>query len=87
MKNSTKRVLVVLFAVFCIAPLAFAQAPAAAPAAAPATTAAVPPPPAPNPILDADLAGTPVPSADAHAKGDPDGSLTGNASDVTMSDP
>jgi Amt family ammonium transporter len=87
MKNSTKRVLVVLFAVFCIAPLAFAQAPAAAPAAAPATTAAVPPPPAPKPILDADLAGTPVPSADAHAKGDPDGSLTGNASDVTMSDP
>jgi Amt family ammonium transporter len=80
-------VLVVLFAVFCIAPLAFAQAPAAAPAAAPATTAAVPPPPAPKPILDADLAGTPVPSADAHAKGDPDGSLTGNASDVTMSDP
>jgi len=54
MKNSTKRVLVVLFAVFCIAPLAFAQAPAAAPAAAPATTAAVPPPPAPKPILDAD---------------------------------
>lgn len=87
MKNSMKRLLVVLFAVFCIVPLAFAQAPAVAPATAPAATAAVPPPPAPKPILDADLAGTPVPSADAHAKGDPDGSLTGNASDITVSDP
>jgi ammonium transporter, Amt family len=87
MKNSMKRLLVVLFAVFCIAPLAFAQAPAVAPATAPAATAAVPPPPAPKPIMDADLAGTPVPSADAHAKGDPDGSLTGNASDITVSDP
>ena len=54
MKNSTKRLLVVLFAVLCIAPLAFAQAPAAAPATAPAATAAVPPPPAPKTILDAD---------------------------------
>jgi ammonium transporter, Amt family len=88
MKNSTKRLLVVLFAVFlCIAPLALAQAPAAAPPAAPAATAAVPPPPAPKAILDSDLAGAPVPPADAHAKGDPDGSLTGNASDVTVSDP
>ena len=88
MKNSTKRLLVVLFAAFCIAPLALAQAPAAASAAAPAATVAVPPPPpAPKPILDGDLAGTPVPSADARAKGDPDGSLTGNASDVTVSDP
>ena len=87
MKNSMKRLLVVLFAVFCIVPLAFAQAPAVAPATAPAATAAVPPPPAPKPILGADLAGTPVPSADAHAKGDPDGSLTGNASDITVSDP
>jgi Amt family ammonium transporter len=87
MKNSTKRLLVVLFAVFCIAPLAVAQAPAAAPAATPAAAAAAPPPAAPKPILDAELAGTPVPSADAHAKGDPDGSLTGNASDVTVSDP
>jgi len=87
MKNSTKRLLVVLFVVFCIAPLALAQAPAAVPATAPAATAAVPASPAPKPILDADLAGTPVPSADAHAKGDPDGSLTGNASDVTVSDP
>ncbi len=87
MKNSTQRLLVVLFAAFCIAPPALAQAPAAAPTTAPAATAAVPPPPAPKAILDADLAGTPVPSADAHAKGDPDGSLTGNASDVTVSDP
>jgi ammonium transporter, Amt family len=86
MKNSTKRMLVVLFAVFCIAPMASAQVPAAAPAAAPATTAAAPPLATPKPIMDADLAGTPVPSADAHAKGDPDGSLTGNASDVTVAD-
>jgi Amt family ammonium transporter len=87
MKNSTRRLLVVLFAAFCIAPLALAQAPAAAPATAPAATAAMPPPPVPKAILDADLAGTPVPSVDARAKGDPDGSLTGNASDVTVSDP
>ena len=86
-KSSTKRLLVVVFAVLCIAPLALAQAPAAAPTAAPAATAALPPPPAPKAILGADLAGTPVPPADARAKGDPDGSLTGNASDVTVSDP
>src|SRR5580704_10707397 len=36
--------------------------------------------------MDTDLAGAPVPSADARAKGDPDGSLTGTASDVTVSD-
>src|SRR5258708_21603746 len=42
--------------------------------------------PAPKPITDADVANVPVPAADAHAKGDPDGSLTGNASDVTVSD-
>jgi len=32
--------------------------------------------PAPKPITDADVAGAPVPTADARAKGDPDGSLT-----------
>jgi Amt family ammonium transporter len=88
MKNTTKRVLVVLLAVLCcIAPLAFAQAPTTAPAAAPGPTTPVPPPPVPKPIMDSDLAGAPVPSADARAKGDPDGSLTGTASDITVSDP
>jgi Amt family ammonium transporter len=87
MKNTTKRVLVVLLAVLgCIAPLAFAQGPATAPTAVPAATAPVTPPPVPKPILDIDLAGAPVPSADARAKGDPDGSLTGTASDITVSD-
>ena len=88
MKNTTKRVLVVLLAVLCcIAPLAFAQAPATTPAAAPAATAPVTPAPVPKAIMDTDLAGAPVPSADARAKGDPDGSLTGTASDITVSDP
>lgn len=87
MKNTTKRVLVVLLAVLCcIAPLAFAQAPATTPAAAPTATAPVTPAPVPKAIMDTDLAGAPVPSADARAKGDPDGSLTGTASDITVSD-
>ena len=88
MKNTTKRVLVVLLAVLCcIAPLAFAQVPATTPAATPAATAPVTPAPVPKAIMDTDLAGAPVPSADARAKGDPDGSLTGTASDITVSDP
>ena len=88
MKNTTKRVLVVLLAVLCcIAPLAFAQAPATTPAAAPTATAPATPAPVPKAIMDTDLAGAPVPSADARAKGDPDGSLTGTASDITVSDP
>ena len=87
MKNTTKRVFVVSLAVLCIAPLAFAQAPATAQAPPPAATTPVTPPPVPKPIMDTDLAGAPVPSADARAKGDPDGSLTGTASDITVSDP
>ncbi|MCU1318402.1 MAG: ammonium transporter, partial [Candidatus Acidoferrum typicum] len=80
--TTTKRLLLVLAVVLCFAPLGFPQAPAAPAAATPATPA-----PAPKPITDADLANAPVPSADARAKGDPDGSLTGTASDVTVSDP
>ena len=87
MKNTTKRVFVWLAVLGCIAPLAFAQAPATAPTAVPPATAPVTPPPVPKPIMDTDLAGAPVPSADARAKGDPDGSLTGTASDITVSDP
>jgi ammonium transporter, Amt family len=52
------------------------------PAPAPATPAA-----APVPITDADIKNIPPPSADARAKGDPDGALTGTVSDVAVSDP
>ena len=74
--KTAKRLLGVLLVTLCCGPLGFAQAPAA-PAAAPAAS---------KPITDADVSGAPVPSADARAKGDPDGSLTGTASDVTVSD-
>jgi Amt family ammonium transporter len=87
MKNSIRRLLVVLLAALCISPLAFAQTPTTAPPAAPAATTPATPPLAPKPITDADLANIPVPSAGARAKGDPDGSLTGNASDITVTDP
>jgi Amt family ammonium transporter len=53
------------------AALAMAQAPAAAPAA---------------PITTQDLNTIAAPSADARAKGDPDGSLTGTVADVPASD-
>src|SRR6266566_345736 len=81
--TTTKRLLLVLTVVLCIAPLGFPQTPAAPAAATPAAA----PAPTPKPITDADLANAPVPSSDARAKGDPDGSLTGTASDVTVSDP
>src|SRR5260221_195651 len=76
--KTTKRLLVVLVVTLCCASLGFSQTPAAPAAATPA--------PASKAITEADLAGAPVPSADARAKGDPDGSLTGTASDVTVSD-
>src|SRR2546430_502643 len=81
--TTTKRLLLVLTVVLCIAPLGFPQTPVSPAAATPAAA----PAPTPKPITDADLANAPVPSADARAKGDPDGSLTGTASDVTVSDP
>src|SRR5258708_12775557 len=84
MNTTTKSLLTFRFAALCLAPVGFAQGPAAAPAAVPA--AAAPATPARKPITDADVANVPMPTADAHAKGDPDGSLTGNASDVTVSD-
>ncbi len=55
----------------------FAQAPAAAPAA---------PAPAPVALTDQDLKNIDVPKAEVRAKGDPDGSLTGTAADVAVSD-
>src|SRR5256885_1194893 len=84
MNTMTKRLPTFLLATLCLAPLGFAQAPAATPAGAPA--AAAPATPTPKPITDADLANAPVPAADARAKGDPDGALTGSASDITVTD-
>jgi len=40
-----------------------------------------------KPITDADLRGVDVPKPEVRAKGDPDGSLTGNATDVAVADP
>jgi Amt family ammonium transporter len=41
---------------------------------------------APVPITDTDLKNVPAPSAADRLKGDPDGSLTGNVSDITVAD-
>jgi Amt family ammonium transporter len=76
------RACLLLAAVLTLAFCCLAQSPATPPAAG--STA---PAPTPKPITDADLANVPVPSADARAKGDAGGSLTGNAGDVTVSDP
>jgi ammonium transporter, Amt family len=79
MNTMTKRLsLLVLLLALCPVPQIFAQT------AAPAAAA---PAPKPVPITDADVAGAPVSTADARAKGDPDGSLTGTASDVSATDP
>jgi Amt family ammonium transporter len=59
-----------------LVPFVAAQTPAA-----PASTAA------PVAITDADLKAIPAPDAKARAQGDPDGSLTGNVSDITVADP
>jgi Amt family ammonium transporter len=63
-----------------MATLSFAQAPAATPAAIPPTT------PAPVAITDVDLKSVEAPKAEARAKGDPDGSLTGTVADVAVAD-
>jgi len=78
--KTLNRLLLGLVIACCLTPFGFSQTPAA-----PAPAAAAPAP-APKPITDADLANAPVPAADARAKGDPDGSLTGTASDVTVTD-
>jgi len=62
------------------------QAPAPTPEAPAATQAAPAPAPAPVMITDQDIKNTPTPAADARAKGDPDGSLTGNVSDIVIAD-
>ena len=78
MTNARKCLLGVLLVMACTVPFVNAQAPVAAPAATPEAASKT--------IVDADLSNSPVPAADARAKGDPDGSLTGNASDITVSD-
>jgi Amt family ammonium transporter len=78
MTNARKCLPRVLLVMVCTVPLAHAQAPVAAPAVTPAAASKT--------IVDTDLSNIPVPAADARAKGDPDGSLTGNASDITVSD-
>jgi ammonium transporter, Amt family len=50
------------------------------------TAAAAAPAPPPAAITSADVKNIPPPSADARAKGDPDGSLTGTVSDVPVAD-
>src|SRR5258707_1158872 len=75
MKIASRTLLTLSFAVLCCwAPLSLAQTPAATPAAVPKA------------VTDADVAGAPVPSADARSKGDPDGSLTGTDSDIAVND-
>lgn len=84
----TRRIAILAVALL-MASLAWAQAPATPPAPAPEPAAAAPAtPPAPTPvaITDKDLTSVPAPSADARAKGDPDGSLTGTVSDVVVGD-
>ncbi len=81
MKDTIMRLLVIIIAAICLAPLSFGQAPGA-----PSTSSAPATPAPPKPITDADLASVPVPSAEVRAKGDPDGSLTGTASDIAVSD-
>jgi Amt family ammonium transporter len=68
---------ILLIPLFLVASLAFAQAPAAASAAAAAPPVA---------ITDADVKNVETPKPEARAKGDPDGALTGTASDVAVAD-
>jgi Amt family ammonium transporter len=90
--NMTRRIALLLGVTLFVASLAWAQAPAAPPAATPEAPAAAAPaaPAAPAPaavmITDQQIKNTATPSADARAKGDPDGSLTGNVSDIVVSD-
>ena len=88
----TRRIAILAVALLMVS-LAWAQAPATPPAPAPAPAAAAPgaapatpPAPAPVAITDKDLTSIAAPSADARAKGDPDGSLTGTVADVVVAD-
>ncbi len=72
-----KRVVATFFGSLVICASLLAQAPPAG--SAPATTA-------PVAITDADVKGVEAPKADARAKGDPDGSLTGTVGDIAVTD-
>jgi Amt family ammonium transporter len=78
-----KKAHIFLAIAFCLGVAAFAQAPAAPPAGSQPGAAAAP---APAPITDADIKGVSGPDAKARANGDPDGSLTGTVSDISVSD-
>src|SRR5439155_19203821 len=71
-----KKPVVVLTTLALAAALAWAQAPAA-----PATPAGPP-----VPITDADVKNVDTPKPEVRVKGDPDGALTGTASDVAVGD-
>jgi len=75
-----------LVGMLCLAPLAFAQAPAP-PAAPPAAAPPAVPAAAPVMITDQDIKTLSGPDAKARANGDPDGSLTGTINDITVADP
>jgi Amt family ammonium transporter len=84
----TRRIAILAVALLMVS-LAWAQAPATPPAPAPepaAAAPAAPPAPAPVAITDKDLTSITAPAADARAKGDPDGSLTGTVADVVVAD-
>jgi len=81
-----KRLPLILAALLGLALTGLAQPPATPPPAPAAAPAATPPPAPPKPIMDADLKSIDVPKPEVRAKGDPDGSLTGTASDVSVSD-
>jgi Amt family ammonium transporter len=85
MKKTT--LLLGLVLILGLAPLGVAQAPAPAPAAPAAAPPPAAPAAAPVPITDADLKAIPSPDAKARVNGDPDGSLTGNVSDIPVADP
>jgi Amt family ammonium transporter len=80
----TRRIAFIAVALLMVS-LTWAQAPATPPAPA-AAAPATPPAAAPVAITDKDLTSVAPPSADARAKGDPDGSLTGTVADVVVAD-
>jgi len=85
----TRRIALLAVALL-MASLAWAQVPATPPTPAPAAPAAAAAPAAPAPppvaITDQDIKNIAAPAADARAKGDPDGSLTGTVADVVVAD-
>src|SRR5438552_12670839 len=74
--TAVKKPIILLTTLALAASLAWAQVPAAP--AAPAGP--------PVPITDADIKGVDTPKPEVRLKGDPDGGLTGNASDVAVGD-